>query len=171
VAAVDAPVTLSDIRAIAREVWKFANGYLARMALALLRLCRGAGIHVDGGRAVGLARVNPNLIEAAIGIRSEDDVRLVGSAVAARPYIDRFLSYVKAVAQVPRTRLLDLSSRGLRASGRGAPNCRVALHKLQAVTRHTRNVRRVGFGCVACFPCASLRLFVNRVLDNCEVAT
>src|ERR1700693_6270750 len=93
--------------------------YLARMALALLRLCRGAGVHLDGGRVVGLARVNPNLTEAAIGIRSEDDVRLVGSAAATPPYnIDPFLSHVEAVAQVPRTGLLDLPSRALRASGR-----------------------------------------------------
>ena len=145
--------------------------YLARMALALLRLCRGAGVHLDGGRVFGLAGVNPNLNEVAIGIRSEDDVRLVGSAAAARPYnIDRFLGYVEAVAQVPGTRLLDLPSRALRASGRGAPNRGLALHKLQAaITRYTRNVRRVSFGCVAPFPCTGLSLFVNRVLDDCQV--
>jgi hypothetical protein len=98
---------------------------------------------------------------------------MVGSAVAARPHnIDHFLTYVQVVAEVPGTWLLDLSSRGLRPSGLGTPNCGLALHKLQAaVTRYTRYVRRVGFGCVARFPCSGLRLFVNCVLGDCEVAS
>jgi hypothetical protein len=100
-------------------------------------------------------------------------VRLVGRPAPARPYnIDRFLCDVEAVAQLPRTRLLDLPSRGLRASGRGALNRGLALHQLQAaITRYTRNVRRVSFGCVAPFPCTGLSLFVDRVLDDCEVAS
>jgi hypothetical protein len=100
-------------------------------------------------------------------------VRLVGSAAPARPYnIDRFLCDVEVIAQVPGTRLFDLPSRALRTSGRGALNHGLALHKLQtAITRYTRNVRRVGFGCVAPFPCTGLGLFVDRVLNDCEVAS
>src|SRR3977135_4477272 len=143
------------------------------MALALLRLCRGAGVHLDGGRVVGLPYVNPNLTEPAIGIRSEDDVRLVGSAAPARPYnIDRFLCDVAVIAQVPGTVLFDLLSRAPRTSGRGVLNCGLALHKLQAaITRYPRNVRRVGFGCVATFPYPGLSLFIDRVLDHRELAS
>src|ERR1700722_9221422 len=143
------------------------------MAHALLRLCRGASVHLDGGGVVRLTRVNPNLTETAVGIRSEDDARLVDGAVAARPYdVDCFLSDVKGVAEVAGVRLLDLPSRGLRASGQSVPNCGLALHKLQAaLTRYARNVRGVGFGCVARFLSCGLRLFVNRVLDHCEFAS
>src|SRR5712671_1486536 len=73
---------------------------------SLLRLCRGAGVHPDGGRVVGLTCVNPNLTEPAIGIRSEDDVRLLGSAAPARSYnVDRFLCDVEIIAQIPGTGL------------------------------------------------------------------
>src|ERR1700733_6934388 len=143
------------------------------MALALLRLCRDAGVHLDGGRVAGLTCVNPNLTEPAIGIRSKDDVRPVGRAARARPYnIDRFLCDVEIIAQIPGTGLFDLLNRALRTSGRRALNRGLALHKLEAVIpRHPRNVRRVSFGCVAPFPCSGLRLFVDRVLDDCEVAS
>src|SRR5437899_4905123 len=63
-----------------------------QMSLALLRFFGGSGIDLDGGGFVGLGCVDPNLAEAAIGIRREDDVRLVGNAAHARLYnIDRFL--------------------------------------------------------------------------------
>jgi len=142
------------------------------MALALLRLGRAARVHLESGRVVSLTYVNPNLTEPAIGIRSEDDVRLVGSAAPARPYnIDRFLCDVKIIAQVPGTRLFDLLNRALRTSGRGAVNRGLTLHKLQAgITRYARNVRRVGFGGVAPFPCTGLSLFIDRVLNDCEFA-
>src|SRR5258708_13366020 len=120
---------------------------------------------MDGGRGVGVTCVNPNLTEPANGIRSEDDVRLVGSAAPARPYnIDRFLCDVEVIAQVPGTRLFDLLSRSLRTSGRRAMNRGLALHKLQAaITRYPRNVRRAGFGCAAPFPSPRLHPFVHRV--------
>src|SRR5260370_7594379 len=143
------------------------------MALALLRLCRSGGVHLDGGRVVGLTCVNPNLTERAIGIRSDDDVRLVGSAAPARPYnIDRFLCDVEIIAQIPGMGLFDLLNRALRPSGRRALNRGLALHKLQAaIPRHPRNGPRVSFGCVAPFPCSGLSLFVDRLLAASSFAT
>ena len=142
------------------------------MALALLRLCRGAGVNLDGGGVVGFTGVNPNLTEPATGIRSEDDVRPVNGAAPARPYnIDRFLCDVEIIAQIPGTGLFDPLNRALRTSGSRALNRGLTLHKLQAtIARYPRNVRRVSFGCVAPFPCTALSLFVDRVLDDCEVS-
>src|SRR5450631_3498409 len=115
-------------------------------ARTLLWLCGGAGVDLYRGRIAGLACINPDFTQLAVGVRGKDGARLVGVAARAWPHdIDCFHGDAQTVAGIAGVCLLDLSRGALRARGSGAANRALALDELQViVARLTRNVGRVG---------------------------
>ena len=143
-----------------------------KMVLSLLRLCGGAGVHLNHGRVAGFAHVNPNFTEPAIGIRADDRALLVGGTAPAGFHdIDCFLRDAETIAGIARIRPLDLPSRAIPACGGILLNRGLALDKLQAIVAGlTRNVGRVRFDCVAFLSRAEFRLLADRALDDREIA-